>query len=240
MNGLAFSFHGQEFITRPSGALLWPAQDTLIVADLHFGKSERMARRGGSLLPPFETEATLARLGAELDATRAARLICLGDSFDDDLAAVAQIPAIAELCARVAVTWISGNHDPAVAGLPGVQETELLIEGLALRHIAGQGPDISGHYHPKLRFAGQRNPAFLIGTAHLILPAFGEYTGGLDWQADPLRALVPQGRAILTGVRAVMVPLAHTRRPRSTGKRGRSRPLDPAPWGASVSPPEDI
>lgn len=227
MDGLAFSFHGQDFVARASGALFWPAQDALIVADLHFGKSERMARRGGALLPPFETEATLARLDAELDATRAARLICLGDSFDDDCAARGQQTAIAALCARVAVTWISGNHDPAVADLPGKQASEVLIDGLALRHIAGQGPDISGHFHPKLRIAGQRHPAFLIGDAHLILPAFGAYTGGLDWQADALRALVPEGRAILTGARAVMVPLPPVPRAQARRKRGRSRPLDP-------------
>ncbi|MCC5957070.1 MAG: metallophosphoesterase, partial [Natronohydrobacter sp.] len=165
MDGLAFSFHGQDFVARPSGALLWPAQDALIVADLHLGKSERMARRGGALLPPFETKATLARLGAELAATRASRLICLGDSFDDDRAAEAHQDAILALCARFAVTWISGNHDPDVAQLPGAQASEVLIDGLTLRHIAGQGPDISGHYHPKLRLAGQRHPAFLIGAA---------------------------------------------------------------------------
>ena len=207
MSALAFSFHGQEFVAHPSGALFWPAQGALIVADLHLGKSERMARRGGALLPPFETAATLARLEDELAASGAARLIALGDSFDDDLAAEAQGTAITGLCARADVTWICGNHDPRLSGLPGRQCAELQIAGLALRHIAGQGPDISGHYHPKLRLAGARHPAFLIGAAHLILPAFGEYTGGLDWPDGPLQALVPEGRAILTGARALMVPL---------------------------------
>ena len=36
----------------PSGALHWPDQNLLTVSDLHFGKSERLARRGGTLLPP--------------------------------------------------------------------------------------------------------------------------------------------------------------------------------------------
>lgn len=207
MDGLTFSFHGQDFIARASGALLWPAQDALIVADLHFGKSERMARRGGALLPPFETAATLARLDAELAATGASQLICLGDSFDDDLAAESARAGLSELCAKAPVIWVRGNHDPQVRGLPGQVVDELSLGGMSLRHIAGQGPDISGHYHPKLRVAGQRHRAFLIGADHLILPAFGEYTGGLDWRCDPLHALVPEGRAILTGARALMVPL---------------------------------
>ena len=50
----------------PSGALHWRAEALLTVSDLHFGKSERLARRGGSLLPPYETRETLLRLEADL------------------------------------------------------------------------------------------------------------------------------------------------------------------------------
>ncbi len=207
MDSLDFSFHGQQFRARASGALSWPRQQALLVADLHLGKSERMARRGGALLPPFETAATLARLEAEITDTGARHLICLGDSFDDDQAAIGLQDALAGLCADLSVTWILGNHDPRPKALPGLHAKEQQIAGLSLRHVARQGPDISGHYHPKLRVAGQRHPAFLIGTDHLILPAFGTYTGGLDWPCAPLSALVPEGRAILTGRRAVMVPL---------------------------------
>lgn len=207
MSSLAFSFQDHAFRALPSGALYWPAKDALLVADLHFGKSERLARCGGALLPPFEIAATLARLEADLQATGAVRLIALGDSFDDDQAADAAKPALATLCARIEPLWITGNHDPVLADLPGSRADEVALDGLRLRHIAGQGPDISGHYHPKLRIAGQRHPAFLIGQDHLILPAYGAYTGGLDWQSAPLCSLVPEGRAILTGPRALMVPL---------------------------------
>ena len=53
-----------------SGALWWEAERLLCVADLHLGKSERMARRGGALLPPYETEETVARLAAEVGGWR--------------------------------------------------------------------------------------------------------------------------------------------------------------------------
>ena len=210
MTTCAFRYHEQEFIARPSGALFWPSQDALIVADLHFGKSSRMARRGGALLPPFETRATLERLGAELIASGAARLICLGDSFDDDRA-IAELGGarglIEDLCHQHETLWITGNHDPAPGELPGRIVPEAQIAGLTLRHIAALGPDISGHYHPKIRIAGQRLPAFLIGADHLILPAFGAYTGGLDYDAPALVDLVPEGRAIVTGRAARMVPM---------------------------------
>ncbi|MAQ36978.1 MAG: metallophosphoesterase, partial [Thioclava sp.] len=81
------TFAEQRLIAQPSGALFWPGEDSLIVADLHLGKSERMARRGGALLPPFESLDTVIRLEAEVLRLRPSRLISLGDAFDDDAAA---------------------------------------------------------------------------------------------------------------------------------------------------------
>lgn len=214
MTGLAFTFAGAALVARGSGALWWPRHRALVLADLHLGKSARMARRGGVLLPPFETRDTLARLAAEIAALDPARVILLGDSFDDDAARSELDAADHAMLAALAHgrDWIAiaGNHDPGAAeadrALP-----EIVLDGLALRHEAareaGQGPDISGHFHPKVTLAGQRRPAFLIGAAHLILPAFGTYTGGLDAGAAPLRDLVGPGHAILTGARPLLVPL---------------------------------
>lgn len=207
MSACAFRFAGHDFIARASGALYWPAAGMLILSDLHLGKSERMARRGGALLPPFETRETLARLAAELDATRPARLALLGDVYDDDLAAVAlpkeERAGFGLLTSRCETILIAGNHDL------GSGAEDHRFGGLTLRHIArpGQGPDISGHYHPKASLAGRARPAFLVGTDHLILPAFGQYTGGLRHDAPALRSLVPRGIAILTGRRALPFPL---------------------------------
>jgi uncharacterized protein len=202
-----FTFHGQSFTALPTGALHWPEQNALLVADLHLGKSERMARRGGALLPPYETQATLTRLANDLHITSAKRLIALGDTFDDDEAATALPPdastTLEQIAARHETVWITGNHDPKAQGLP-----ELTLGALTLRHIAGLGPDISGHYHPKITLAGRRLPAFLVGADHLILPAYGAYTGGLDATDPALTALVPTGHAITTGMRTRMVPLA--------------------------------
>jgi DNA ligase-associated metallophosphoesterase len=219
MSTCAFRYHHEEFVAFPSGAAYWPAQNALLAADLHLGKAERMARNGGPLLPPFETEATLTRLLGDLAQSGAQRLILLGDSFDDDHAGHAVCEAhalphhsaaqnlLASLCNAAEIIWITGNHDPAITGLPGQSLDEMRLAQIALRHIAGQGPDISGHYHPKLRLAGQRHPAFLIGAHHLILPAYGTYTGGLDHDKEPLRSLIPSGFAILTGQRARMIPV---------------------------------
>ena len=83
MNKVEFSFAEQNLSALPSGALWWPERQLLCVSDLHLGKSERMARRGGAILPPYESQDTLDRLAADLERTGAATVICLGDSFDD-------------------------------------------------------------------------------------------------------------------------------------------------------------
>jgi DNA ligase-associated metallophosphoesterase len=215
-----FKFHSQGFTALPSGALHWPAQDALLVADLHLGKSERMARRGGALLPPYESEATLSRLSQDLHRTGARRLFALGDSFDDDAAKTTLAPQAQVILDQILsghqVIWITGNHDPKAEG-----QTELHLDGLNLRHIAAPpGPDISGHYHPKVTLAGRRLAAFLIGARHLILPAYGAYTGGLDATDPALTALIPQGVAITTGTRTRAIPLASSS-PKCSGARAR-------------------
>jgi len=209
------TFAGQDFEARPSGALWWPDRQTLIVADLHLGKSARMAARGGALLPPHETGDTLARLEAEVAALPARRVISLGDAFEDAGAPGAlrdeENARLRALAQGRDWLWITGNHDArAVPGF-GTVQGERVEGGLVLRHIAGSGdtpgPDISGHYHPKARLAGRSRPAFLIGARHLILPAFGSYTGGLDCDSAPLADLVGPGLALLTGPRLLARPL---------------------------------
>ncbi|MFV0302127.1 MAG: metallophosphoesterase, partial [Paracoccus sp. (in: a-proteobacteria)] len=69
MHGYGVGFAGERLVARASGALWWPARRWLIVADLHLGKAERMARRGGPLLPPYEVAATLERLAGEIALT---------------------------------------------------------------------------------------------------------------------------------------------------------------------------
>jgi uncharacterized protein len=197
-----------------SGALYWPDEQLLCVSDLHFGKSERMARRGGALLPPYDTRATLGKLDADMERTRAARVICLGDSFDDMAASEGLDEAdrlwLARLMAGRHWTWVEGNHDPGPLDVGGSHKAEVTIGGLTFRHIADptESFEISGHYHPKARLASQSRPCFLADGTRVILPAYGTYTGGL-WSDDAaLTALMrPDALAIVTGQRALCIPM---------------------------------
>ncbi|SDZ76348.1 ligase-associated DNA damage response endonuclease PdeM [Rubrimonas cliftonensis] len=224
--GLFFRLAGREVAARPSGALWVPELGLMAVADLHLGKAERMARRGGALLPPYECAETLARLEAEIAALRPACVVCVGDSFDDDLAARA---LDGEACDRLAALargrrwiWVSGNHDPATPCLPGeaVAEHDATHPDasaggpLVFRHIAAPGAapgEVSGHYHPAATLAPHgrriRRRCFLEDGRRVILPAFGAFTGGLcatDAAFNPL--LGPGARALLVGSRVIAAP----------------------------------
>jgi len=210
--GISVAFRGAALVARGDGALWWPAERALVVADLHLGKSERMARRGGPLLPPWGDDETLARLERAVAATGPARVVLLGDSFDDMTAAAALSAGVLERLHALAAgrdwVWIAGNHDPAPGGaaLPGRAVGALSLGGLRLCHQGTTDGDVSGHWHPAVRFQGRRRAAFLVGARHLILPAFGHYTGGLDADHPAPRALVPDGVAILTGPRPLALP----------------------------------
>tara|TARA_R110002110_G_scaffold358923_7_gene568267 strand:- start:1713 stop:2378 length:666 start_codon:yes stop_codon:yes gene_type:complete len=218
MNGLDFTLAGVRLMALGSGALWWADQALLCVSDLHLGKSERIARRGGATLPPYDTRDTLTRLAADLARTQARVVICLGDSFDD-LGAAFALPAeerlwITRLQAGRRWVWIEGNHDPGPVDLGGSHLAELPVAPLTFRHIAqvGASREISGHYHPKAsvhaRGRSISRPAFLYDSDRLILPAYGTYTGGLRSHADVLCALMrPEARAILTGKAPVAIPM---------------------------------
>ena len=52
---------GHDALADPDGALYWPEERLLIVADLHLEKGSAFAKRG-VLLPPYDTASTLGRL----------------------------------------------------------------------------------------------------------------------------------------------------------------------------------
>ncbi|MBV9929898.1 MAG: ligase-associated DNA damage response endonuclease PdeM [Alphaproteobacteria bacterium] len=216
-----FTFAGQELMALPQGALFWPARRALLLADLHLEKASWFARLG-QMLPPYDSIATLADLTALVAATSAREVWCLGDSFHDRFGCE-RLPERARamltaLTAATRWTWIAGNHDAGLLDHCGgaiVAETE--VDGLLLRHEADpaeQRPELSGHFHPKLRITQRGRQVsrrcFVATETKLILPAFGALTGGLD-AAHPeiVRAVGPGAEALVpVADRLLRFPLA--------------------------------
>jgi len=196
----AISVCGKVFRADMSGALYWPGQDVLIVADLHLEKGSSYARQG-QLLPPYDTRDTLQRLAEVLDRYDASTVIALGDSIHD-----------LEACQRIGLEeleilqimqedrdwiWVTGNHDPSIGErLGGTVTGDIEVEGIVLRHEPRPGHmthEIAAHLHPAARLSVHgytiRRPCFVGNGRRLVMPAFGTFAGGLNILEPPFEPL---------------------------------------------------
>lgn len=215
------SFAGHDFLASPDGALFWPAECALLVADLHLEKASWFARLG-QMLPPYDSQATLTALERDVERSGAKRLFCLGDSFHDRFGCD-RLPDAARnlltcLTARLDWVWITGNHDAGfVDHCGGRIADEVHLRGLVLRHeavVSDLTPEISGHFHPKLRLRRKgRNVSrrcYVASATKLILPAYGALTGGLDAHHPEILKKVGPGASALVPVtdRLLRFPIA--------------------------------
>lgn len=194
---------GLSFVTDPLGALYCAAERMLLVADLHLEKGSAFARRG-SMLPPYDSRATLAALADVIARFAPACVAVLGDAFHDGEAesrmALPDAEALHALQRGREWIWLSGNHDPRPSRLFGGQFLpELQLSDVTLRHepSGGAGAEIAGHLHPvgKVSLHGRavRRRCFVQDGQRCVMPAFGAYAGGLNVLAPAFARLFPAG-----------------------------------------------
>jgi len=200
----AMQIRETEIVADRSGALYVPAEQSLVVADLHLEKGSAFAVRG-ALLPPYDTRETLRRLAGVIDRYRPRTVVALGDSFHDRRAEArlsqCDLSALAGLQSDRDWIWITGNHDPEISpSVGGDVRTALDLAGLVLRHEPASGPvngEIAGHLHPAARVLLNgmrlRRPCFVASSNRLVLPSFGAFTGGLNVLDEAFAPLFPAG-----------------------------------------------
>jgi DNA ligase-associated metallophosphoesterase len=182
---------GVTILADPAGALYWPEERILVVADLHLEKGSSYAARG-VLLPPYDTAATLARLALAINRYAPRAVIALGDSFhdgggparvlDEDRASLRLLQRGRDWI------WIAGNHDPEPAvGVGGSSAAALAIGALSFCHqpqADAAAGEIAGHLHPVARVSGRGRTVsrrcFATNADRMVMPAFGAYAGGLN------------------------------------------------------------
>jgi uncharacterized protein len=192
---------GQDALLHPSGTLYLSAEDTLLVADAHFGKAVSF-RKLGVPVPAGTTGGTLERLDAALADTGAQRVVFLGDflhSVRSHAAGTLRVlHAWREAHPGLELTLVRGNHDDRAGDPPAslrftVVDEPLRLGPFALCHHPRPVADayvLAGHWHPCISIAGRaferlRLPCFWLGDdsgqlpqqAVGILPAFGSFTG---------------------------------------------------------------
>ena len=191
--GLDIHLQGEALRLLTRRALWWPARQTLILADAHFGKAG-VFRRQGVPLPSGGTAADLAELDRLLRQTGAARLLILGDFLH--AAPTSEEPWLQTFSGwrathrQLRITVVAGNHDRGLERLPAdwALDWQLrpLVDGpFVFRHDPepmADGYVLAGHLHPVLRLRGRvdrlRLPVFWFADHVGVLPSFGSFTGG--------------------------------------------------------------
>ena len=132
------------------------------------------------------------------------------------LSVVKSEPSFVDLKVRLHQQLIDILDLPVVERTPRAQ-LEAEVGGIVLRHEAVRDdarPEISGHFHPKLRvhLKGRQvsRRCFVVSPTKIILPAFGSLTGGLDAHHPEIMRNVGGDAAALVPVsdRLLRFPLA--------------------------------
>jgi DNA ligase-associated metallophosphoesterase len=193
VSALAVTVAGETVLLLAQKALYWPAEKTLVVADIHFGKAASF-RALGVPVPRGTTTENLDALDALVERYGAEHIVFLGD-FLHARAAHAGATQAALLAWRrrtpeLRLTLVRGNHDrhagdPAAAlDIALVDEPHTLGPFSLCHHpdLATPGYALAGHVHPAYllatRFDALRLPCFVVGPGRMILPSFGAFTGG--------------------------------------------------------------
>lgn len=193
---------GTALLADAAGALYWPDERLLAIADLHLEKGSAYAARG-VLLPPYDTASTLGRLSRLMERYAPRVVIALGDSFHDGggprRLADNDRSALKSLQRGRDWVWITGNHDPdPVQGIGGRFAGTVALGALTFRHEptpAACDGEIAGHLHPVARVAHRGHAVsrrcFASDGQRLLMPAFGAYAGGLNVRAHAVAMLFP-------------------------------------------------
>jgi DNA ligase-associated metallophosphoesterase len=192
---------GERLVLLAERAAFWERTGTLLVADPHFGKAATF-RAAGIPVPRGTTTGSLVRLDSALERTRARRVVFLGDFLHAREGREAETTrVVAEWRRRnasVEMLLVRGNHD-ARAGDPDPEIDIPCVDGpvveppFVFTHkpaVSDAGYVICGHVHPSARLTGPgreraRIPCFWFGARTAVLPAFGEFTGVADIDAQP-------------------------------------------------------
>ncbi len=200
----------QTIVLLPEGAALLPEHErTLVVADLHLGKSAAF-RAAGIPVPEGDTERDLQRLSDLCRKHQAQRMIVAGDLVHSAAGRTREIERLLEtFISNIGIPFqlVRGNHDRQAGGTrqgcPTIERLELA--GLHVVHDpadARKSPlHLAGHLHPAVRIPEARGPlrlpCFLLRRNVLVLPAFGGFTGRATIRPEPGdRFFVPLGEQV--------------------------------------------
>lgn len=175
-------------------AIYWKRMRTLILADVHIGKTAHF-RKAGIAVPPGLADRNLSRMDTLIGVFEPERILVLGDLFHSGKNVEWDIfISWRKKYKQCSFELVPGNHDTqareaaSTLGLVLLQET-YSISPFLFTHKPVSPEDkveyiynLSGHIHPAVRLQGPARqslhlPCFVFQKTIGILPAFGEFTG---------------------------------------------------------------
>lgn len=184
-----------------------PVRNALFVADIHLGKAATF-RSLGVPVPAGTTQSNLDRLGVAINYFQPKTLFFLGDllhakaAHNTDLLGKLQNWRTAH--SNIEMTLIRGNHDSKAGDPPANLNISMANEpfslgNFALCHHPQNVPGafvLAGHEHPVVVLNGKgrsraRLPCFYLQADRLVLPSFGDFTGGYQVQPSPGEQVFP-------------------------------------------------
>lgn len=206
---LLHTIFGQRCWISGQRALFWEEERSLIVSDLHFGKTGHF-RKAGIAVPPKVFQEDLQRLVNLIQFFNPREVLVVGDFFHSHAnTELDWFKKWREDISKTAITLVRGNHD--ILKNNWYNETGIVV----VENELSRGPfrfvhehcesreglfSFCGHLHPGVSLYGDgkqslRFPCFYFSENYCILPAFSRFTGmvSLDTsKADQVYAVVNQ------------------------------------------------
>ena len=183
------NFNNHEFKINNDGVLFWLEKKIAIVSDLHLEKGSSFAS-SGQFVPPFDSEETLNKLINFLKIHEVKIIILLGDTFHDRGALnrmSSKVKSIFDsLVENYEIIFVLGNHENKMKSAFIKFYERYIVDDIPFLHeaVLEKKYQISGHFHPvaslKINSKQITEKCLIHSENHIIMPAFGEFTGGLN------------------------------------------------------------
>lgn len=168
----------------------WPEQRTLILSDLHIGKSAYFRKHGIPISSNVQ-ENDLERLSFLVGLYKPSKLIIVGDLFHSGQKnEISLFLNWLQNYATLTIHLIKGNHDRISRENLSYKNIEVHEDHLKLLPFEfvhdpeniKENFGISGHLHPGIRIKSRGRPGitlpcYKLSNSQLVLPAFSMFTG---------------------------------------------------------------
>ncbi len=196
MNALvSYSINENNFVLSPERTIFWEKQNTLILADLHIGKSGHF-RKSGIAVPQKIYQEDLQRLFTQILYWKADKMVIVGDlSHSRSNKEMELFKRWRKDFSSLTIHLVNGNHDILNESwyeeMNITRSDQLLIDGFSFCHdpedikinLTKKNPyTFSGHLHPGINIKGMGKqtlqfPCFYFKNSYAMLPAFSRFTG---------------------------------------------------------------